>query len=613
MYTDMVGYTALGQRNESLSLALVEEQRKLTRPILNRHNGREVKTIGDAFLIEFPSALDSARCAYDIQRAIREFNISLPEDRRVHLRIGVHLGDVVESEGDISGDAVNVASRIEALAEDGGVCLTRQVYDHVQNKFELPLASLGSKFLKNVSMPLEVYKMVLPWSEKRTMPSTQLDKKRIAVLPFANISPDQADEYFADGMTEELISTISRISGLHVISRTSVMQYKSGSKNIEEIGKELGAGSVIEGSVRKSSNSVRITVQLIDVQTDEHLWSEKYDRKLEDVFAVQSDIATRVADSLRVQLLKGEKKQIERIATTDTEAHNLYFKGRYFWRQRTDEGLSRAINCFRLAVERDPNYALGYSGLADCYVASAVYSHSSHKDMFLKQRNAALRAVEIDETLAEAHVSLAISLSWGGEYTEAEKEFRQAVELNPNYSTAHHWYAQMLAVTDRCEEAILEAEKGRELDPLSPTTFMTVGFVLSFAGQTEKVIAELENYLEIDSTYLPTNLWLGLAYLEKSKFEEGIELIRSTITHLPIGKPALAYAYARAGMKREAIQQTAELEKTAKDGYDLAAIAGIYLALEMKEEASHWLEKATMSGITESGFLFRFYPWFRGL
>src|SRR5690349_5469603 len=199
MFTDIVGYTALGQKNESLSLALVDDQRKLVRPILMRHEGREVKTMGDAFLVEFASALNAVRCAYEIQKAAREFNSSLNEDRRVHLRVGVHLGDIVESEGDISGDSVNVASRIESLADDGGVCITRQVYDQVQTKFELPLESLGFRTLKNVKAPMEVYKITMPWAEMKTNPPAQLDKRRIAILPFANISASSADEYFADG------------------------------------------------------------------------------------------------------------------------------------------------------------------------------------------------------------------------------------------------------------------------------------------------------------------------------------------------------------------------------------------------------------------------------
>src|SRR5712692_9945979 len=293
MFTDMIGYTALGQRNESLSLALVDEQRRLIRPVLHRHHGREVKTIGDGFLVEFSSAMDAVRCAYDIQRTTREFNISAPVEQKLHLRIGVHLGDVVESQGDISGDAVNVASRIEPLAEDGGVCLTRQVYDHVRNKFELPLASLGAKSLKNVSEPVEVYKMVMPWSESKVAPQAQLDKRRIAVLPFTNISPDSQDEYFADGMTEELISTISNMHDLSVISRTSAMRYKGGDKTVAEIGRELNVGTVLEGSVRKAGNRVRISTQLIEVQSDRPMWSQTYEKELLDVFAIQSDVAHR--------------------------------------------------------------------------------------------------------------------------------------------------------------------------------------------------------------------------------------------------------------------------------------------------------------------------------
>src|SRR5205807_8269636 len=238
MFTDMVGYTSLGQRNESLSLALVDEQRKLIRPILNRHDGREVKTMGDSFLVEFSSAMDAVRCAYDIQRTTREFNFSAPAEQKLHLRIGVHLGDVVESQGDISGGAVNIASRIGPFAENGGISLSRQVYDLVQNKFDLPLVTLGAKTLKNVATQVELYKVTLPWQQDRTPSSTQLDKKRIAVLPFANISPNPSDEYFSDGMTEELIATLSRIKSLGVIARTSIIRYKGLTKPVVEIGRE---------------------------------------------------------------------------------------------------------------------------------------------------------------------------------------------------------------------------------------------------------------------------------------------------------------------------------------------------------------------------------------
>src|SRR5437870_10731631 len=262
MFTDLVGFTALGQRNESLALSGLDERRELLRPIFIKHSGREVKTIGESFLVDFPSALSAVRCAYEIQKTAREFNNSIVEERRVHLRIGIHLGDILEVHGDISGDAVNVASRIESLADSGGVCLTRQVYDQVQNKFEVPLTSLGNKSLKNLRAPMEVFRMVMPWEAPGSVSSIDRDARRIVILPFANISPDIADEYFADGMTDELIAVLSKFGSLRVVARTSVRRLKVEKATANRIGQELKVGSLIEGSVRTSKNRVRITVQL---------------------------------------------------------------------------------------------------------------------------------------------------------------------------------------------------------------------------------------------------------------------------------------------------------------------------------------------------------------
>src|SRR5256884_643317 len=261
-------------------------------------------------------------CAYDGQRATRESNFSLPEERRIHLRVGIQLGDVVESAGDITGDAVNVASRIEALAEDGGVCFTRQVYDHIQNKFELSLTNLGYKPLKNVTSPVEVYKMVMPWAEKKVINEQRADARRIAVLPFTNISPDPNDEYLADGMTEEMVSKLSEASDLKVIARTSIMNYKGKEKSVSQIGKELAVGSIVEGSVRKAGNKIRVTVQLIDAGTQEHLWASNYDRQLDDIFVIQDEVATKVAASLKA----GVFSKTSRKDTDDMGAYTYYLK-----------------------------------------------------------------------------------------------------------------------------------------------------------------------------------------------------------------------------------------------------------------------------------------------
>ena len=466
MYTDMVGYTALGQRNESLSLALVEEQRKLIRPILARHNGREIKTMGDAFLVEFPNATDSVRCGYDIQRAIREFNLSLASDKRIHLRIGVHLGEVTESQGDISGDAVNVASRIYPLAEDGGVCVTRTVCDFVRGKVDIPLSSIGAKTLKNVAEPIEVYKMEMPWEQSTRTEAHSYPTNRVAILPFTSFSSNPDDAYFADGMTEEIISTVSGISGLRVISRTSVMGYKGTTKKVKEIGKELEVGSVLEGSFRKAGNRIRVTTQLINVADDEHLWAQNYDRNLDDVFEVQSDVAKQVANALRVRILSPEKERIEKKPTDSTSAYSLYLKGRSSWNKRNAVDVTKARDYFEQAVEEDPNFALGYAGGADCCLLLRDYLIDREANLE-KAKVMVSKALEIDPGLAEAHMEKAYVLMDEYDLRHAEEEFEKAIELKPSDATAHMRYYGLLLCEVRWEEALREIERALELDPLS--------------------------------------------------------------------------------------------------------------------------------------------------
>ncbi|HVP22298.1 MAG TPA: adenylate/guanylate cyclase domain-containing protein [Conexivisphaerales archaeon] len=499
MFTDMVGYTALGQRDEALSLALVEEQRNLIRPILKRHDGREVKTMGDAFLVEFPNAIDSVRCAYDIQRAIREFNLSLASDKRIHLRVGIHLGEVVESQGDISGDAVNVASRIEPLAEDGGVCLSRQVYDQVANKTELQIASLGERRLKNVSAPLEVYRMVMPWEQppQVSREGTDLPRDRVAILPLRNMSPDPNDEFFAEGMTEEIISTVSGISGLKVISRTSVMGYKGTTKRIGEIGRELKAGSVLEGSFRKAGNRIRVTAQLIDVAGDEHLWAQSYDRNLDDVFEVQSDIARQVADALRVKILLPEMQRIERKPTENTKAYTLYLKGRYLWSRRGFDDLKKASDLFEEATKEDPAFALGYVGQADCAALLRNNWNLDPEVNLTKAKAMVAKALDLDPSLAEAHTTKGFLLRSEYKLREAEEEYRKAIELKPSYATAHQWYYWVLRSELRWDEAQREIEKAVELDPLSPVINLNHGNLYFSKREFAKSLEQYRRALEL--------------------------------------------------------------------------------------------------------------------
>jgi adenylate cyclase len=597
MYTDMVGYTTLGQTNESLSLALVDEQRKLIRPILSKHNGREVKTMGDAFLVEFASALDAVRCAYDIQRATREFNISIPEDRRIHLRVGLHLGDVVESQGDISGDAVNVASRIEPLAEDGGVCLTRQVYDQVQNKFELPLMSLGIQPLKNVSAPLEVYKIVMPWSEEKTTLPTNLDKKRIAVLPLANMSPDPAEGFFADGMTEELITTLSKIREISVISRTSVMQYAKNPKPLTEIAKELRTGTILEGSVRKAGDKIRVTIQMIDAWEDRNFWAETYDSGLEDIFMIQSDISRKVAQALRVQVLGDERERLQSIPTKDTGAYVLFLKGRNYLNERGREPFLKAKAYFEEAIKRDPRYASAYAGLSDCYHLQENWGFLAPEVAWPKAVEYAAKALELNDALAEAHASMAIALAmkdwdWEG----SEREYRRALELNPSYATAHHWYAMHLLLgKKRWTECLHQMEEATKLDPFSAVIGTNLGWALFLNGRREEGLKQFREVLEINPDFYYAHLSLGEALVSMGSVTEGTSEIERAfqLGELAEQQATLVYAYMAAGRKADADRTLEELSKASNEEYIPDTwFAVAYGALGEKERALEIFDRA---------------------
>lgn len=620
MFTDIVGYTSLTQKNETLALELLEKHRNLLRPIFLKGNGREVKTIGDSFLVEFDSALDAVNCAVKIQAFLHDYNLST-SGALIRLRIGIHVGDVVHKADDILGDAVNIASRIEPLAEPEGACISEQVFDQVHNKTSYQLEQLEKAELKNVNFPTTVYAIMMPWREdKAKLSDVQNDRiesnrLRVAVLPFSNMSPDPNDEYFSDGITEELISTISNIKGLAVISRTSAMQFKNVSKKMLDIGQELNAGSVLEGSVRKAGNQLRIAVQLIDVRSDQHVWTETYDRTLDDVFAIQSDIAERVARSLEIKLLTSERNRIEKARTTKSEAHTLYLKGRYFWNERTEQSIKKAIEYFRLATEKDPNYALAYSGMADCYTIMSDFGYISPKEAFSKATDSALNALKIDPDLAEAHASYALSLEGLWDFEGAEREFKLAIRLNPNYATAHQWYGLHLERARRFDEALQEIEKATELDPLSLQIRSNTAVFHVSIGDYDEAISRLKSLLVLEPDFSPAYIWLVTAYTAKGMLREALEEIE-----LKRGQPSgsirmsiFGNTFARAGMLKEANDVIEQLKERSKHEFvDPMLFAGIYSCMNMKEEAFEWLEKA-YDEHSQLLIYLQIYPWFASL
>jgi len=610
MFTDIVGFTALSQANESLALSVLDEQRELLRPIFMRHGGREVKTIGDAFLVDFPSALNAVKCAYQIQKTTREFNYTQAEERRVRLRIGVHIGDIVEAEGDISGDAVNVASRIEALADVGGVCLTRQVYDQVQNKFELRMRSLGAKSLKNLRTPMEVFSMVMPWERGVVDEAVELDKHRVAVLPLKNMSPDPNDEYFADGMTEELITALSGLRELTVIARTSIMQYKNSPKRIADVARELKTGTVIEGSVRKAANKLRITVQMIDAATEGHLWAKNYDRQMDDIFAIQSEIAEKVADALKVKLVDTTKRRLERRPTENAEAYTLYLKGRYYWSERTKPSVEKGIAYLHKAVEADPNLALAYSDLADAHVVMADYGMMPTPEAQDKIREYATRALEIDPALSQPHASLATIHERNFRWAEAENEYKLAIKLNPNNATARHWYALDLSIKGN-QNAMQEWKKAKELDPLSPAIGTAFGYFLVWQGHKEEGLEMLHSVIEMNDEFVAAHRNLALAYIVAGMNADAVVEAKNImrLSTEAIYVAAAACAFAKAGIKGEAVAILDRLLKESETHYtEPSSIAMIYAALGEEANSLRWVEKALNEKSSGIAYAIRVFP-----
>jgi adenylate cyclase len=521
MFTDMVGFTASAQTDEARALTMLREQEDLVRPIFISHHGREVKSTGDGFLVVFDSALHATECAIDIQGRVQERN-ARSEGAPIELRIGVHLGDVEERGADIFGDAVNLAARIGPCAPPGGICVSGPVFDQVRNKISHSFDKLAPQVLKNVKFPIDLYRLGTPEIFTETAPESPRIA-RIAVLPFANISPDPADAYFADGLTEELITVLSQLRELRVIARTSVNQYRSTAKPISQIGSELGVGSIIEGSVRKSDRKVRVTVQLIEVATQEHSWAKTFERELDDVFHLQSEIARLVAKWLKVKVRPAEHSRLDARTPVRPESYLAYVKGRTLLHDYSRDTLEAAKAQFELAVSLDPTNAAAHSGLADAIRLHGTFYPSIPRAQWdaLARRTAAM-AVELDPNLAEAHASLA-SILWDDyKPVAAEKEFKKALALNPSYAWAHCEYGVLLAEEGRASEALVEYDLAEAADPLSTHNLSEMAFLLLWLERWDEAFAKLQKLEALGPSDFHLHLALANYYHQRSNLEQAL-------------------------------------------------------------------------------------------
>ena len=435
-------------------------------------------------------------------------------------------------------------------------------------------------------------------AENKTASPSGISNKSIAVLPFDNLSRDPDNAYFTEGVEDEILTQLAKVADLKVISRTSTQHFKSAPENLPAIAKQLGVTNILEGSVQKAADQVRVNVQLISAMTGAHLWADTYDRKLTDIFAVESDIARAIAENLQAKLTGSAEQVLASKPTENPQAHELYLRGRYFWNRRTGENLKKAADYFQQAIGKDPRYALAYSGLADCHVLLPVYPDlgSNPRDELPQALSAARKAVQLDDTLAEAHSSLARALASDLQLSAAVSEFNRAIELNPNYATAHQWFGECLQSQGRVEEGLAELKRAQELDPLSLIINSLLGFAFDTAGKSDEAIAQLRKTIEIDPNFWIAHLYFGNVLEHKGQLKEAIvefEKSNALQAHAAYNLADLARAYFLVGRKEEAQQLWDKLQSLSERQYVPAySMAVVQLTFGNKDEAIRLLEKS---------------------
>jgi len=562
MFADMTGYTAMMQEDEQKAKLLRDRQRQTLEKFIPAHNGKILQYFGDGTLSIFNSAIDAVKCGISIQK-------ELQREPKVQLRIGLHSGDVVYDSQGVYGDCVNLASRIEGISIPGAVLISDKVFDEVKNQREIQTISLGKCNLKNVKRQVEVYAIT---NEGLTVPTVLQagiktgSEKSIAVLPFVNMSADPENEYFSDGISEEILNALTRVEGLYVTARTSSFSFKGKNEDIREIGIKLGVSNVLEGSVRKAGKRMRITAQLINTSDGYHIWSEVYDSEVEDIFDVQDEISMKIVGRLKENFSAGEKKEsIIKQPTESIDAYNLYLKGRYHWNKSNPEEIRKAITAFEDAIAIDPHFALPYCSLSFCYsfLGSSGLMHPSAA--FAKAKDYTLKAIELDPNHAESHLSLAtIKFYHNWDFEGAEVSLNKALSLSLNSSLINQVYGWFLIAKGDFENAIERMKQALALDPLSLPLMSNLGDAYSFAGRFDEALHQYEKIVEMDPQYRRGFEGLGMIYLAKGESEKAIKYLEQyhkLVGHPLKGLASLGHAYATAGYTEKAMECLSKIQQ----------------------------------------------------
>ena len=546
---DVAGYSRLiGDDEEGTLNRLRSVRADIIDPMISEHRGRIVKTTGDGLLVEFTSVVDALRCASEIQTAMAEGNAKITADKRIEFRIGINVGDIVAEDGDIFGDGVNVAARLEGLADPGGICVSARVQEDAAGKLDLTFEDLGEQNLKNITRPVRVYR-VRPTAIERTASSVELtpilalpDKPSIAVLPFQNISGDPEQEYFADGMVEEIITALSRIRWLFVIARNSSFTYKGQAIDVKRVGRELGVRYVLEGSVRKAGGRVRITAQLIDAQSGAHLWADRFDGSMEDVFELQDQVADSVAGVIEPTLQAAEiRRSVER-PTSDVTAYDLYLRAfalQYSWERN---GIFRALELLEQAIARDPRYGTALAQAAKCHQDIHVSGWSENPEANRRAGIALARqALEVAGDDPDVLGNAAYSLGYFGEdIAVAITLLDRALKLNPSFARGWQWSGWLRLWAGKPDLAIEHFETSLRLNPREQRAnpFMGVGVAHFFARRLEAARAALLRSLQEKPNWVPTHRFLASCYAQMGRLDEAQEIVRRLLTLTNIVVPS---------------------------------------------------------------------------
>lgn len=536
---DVVGYSRMIRADEEGTLnALRALREQLIDPRLAAHNGRTVKLMGDGMLVEFASVVSAVRAAVEAQEAVADHNAGLPEDKRIRFRIGINLGDVVIDGDDIHGDGVNIAARLEGLADPGGICVSGAVHDQVKNRMQLAFEDLGERQVKNIDEPVRIWRLSGRTSadqsssvSAQTVPPLA-DEHSIAVLPFDNMSGDQEQEYFADGITEDIITEISKVPGLIVISRNSTFTYKRKAVKAQDVCRDLGVRYMLEGSVRKAGERVRITAQLIDGRSGRHLWAERYDRGLADIFAVQDDVTERIVRSLAVKLSEGDQTRSPSADTDNPEAYDCVLRGREQYRLYSKDGNVAAQRLYERAIELDPSYATPYAALAETYL----------HDLFMGNSEALDRALELAET---------------------------ARDLDPSLPLVYEALAGAHLFKRQHTEALAAARRWVEIEPGNAEAYATLAGTMHFSGEPERVAGLIEKAKRLNPFYpFYYTLYAGQACFTQQRFKDAAALIARSVAHNPQSLPShiyLAATYGQLGEDSLARDALAEVRRISPD------------------------------------------------